>query len=168
MTWLRAQGYPLLKGVTAFWLSQLQQDAYTHDDMLVVNPCNSPEHGPTTFACTHYEQLLHQLFATILSRPTSLRLCRLPHQCLDHPGSARQRPAHLILGWCARMEAPGQPRLRLRKRHVPAPVEPAGLVPGHIALVTRAPVPQRLRQRQPFSAPSRPSCGAAGPATGRM
>lgn len=67
MTWLRAQGYPLLKGVTAFWLSQLQQDAYTHDGMLVFNLCNSPEHGPTTFACTHYQQLLHQLFATILS-----------------------------------------------------------------------------------------------------
>jgi len=67
VTWLRAQGYPLLKGVTAFWLSQLQQDAYTHDGMLVFNPCNSPEHGPTTFACTHYQQLLHQLFATILS-----------------------------------------------------------------------------------------------------
>ena len=35
--------------------------------MLIVNPCNSPEHGPTTFACTHYQQLLHQLFATIIS-----------------------------------------------------------------------------------------------------
>ena len=106
MTWLRAQGYILLGGVAAFRLSHPQQDAYTHDDVLVVNPCNSPEHGPTTFACTHYQQLLHQLFATIISRPTSFRLCRLPHQRLDHPSSARQRLAHLILGWCARMEAP--------------------------------------------------------------
>lgn len=41
-----------------------------------------------------------------LSQPTSLRLCRLPHQRLGHPSSARQRPAHPILGWCARLEAP--------------------------------------------------------------
>ena len=26
-----------------------------------------PEHGPITFTCTHYQQLLRQLFATILS-----------------------------------------------------------------------------------------------------
>ncbi|OCL04204.1 glycoside hydrolase family 95 protein [Glonium stellatum] len=67
LTWLRTQGYPLIKGVAAFWLSQLQPDAHTHDGTLVVNPCNSPEHGPTTFACAHYQQLLHQLFATVLS-----------------------------------------------------------------------------------------------------
>ena len=59
MTWLRAQGYILLGGVAAFRLSHPQQDAYTHDDVLVVNPCNSPEHGPTTFVCTRYQQLLH-------------------------------------------------------------------------------------------------------------
>ena len=35
--------------------------------MLVFNPCNSLEHGPITFTCTHYQQLLRQLFATILS-----------------------------------------------------------------------------------------------------
>lgn len=45
------------------------------------------------------------------------------------------------------MEAPSLPRLRLRKRHAPAHVEPVGLVPGHIALVARAPVPRQLRQR---------------------
>lgn len=38
VTWFRAQGHPLLKGVAAFWLSKLQLDAYTHDGMLVVNP----------------------------------------------------------------------------------------------------------------------------------
>ena len=27
---------------------------------------NSPEHGPTTFGCTHYQQLLHQVFVTVL------------------------------------------------------------------------------------------------------
>jgi alpha-L-fucosidase 2 len=66
-TWFQDQGYPLMKGVSQFWLSQLQSDEYFKDGSLVVNPCNSPEHGPTTFACTHYQQLLHQLFSTTLS-----------------------------------------------------------------------------------------------------
>ncbi|KAF8854293.1 glycoside hydrolase family 95 protein-like protein [Acephala macrosclerotiorum] len=72
ITWFTAQGYPLLKGIAEFWLSQLQQDAYFNDGTLVVNPCNSPEHGPTTFACTHYQQLLYQLFTNILSSTSSL------------------------------------------------------------------------------------------------
>lgn len=38
----------------------------------MVNPCNSPEHGPTTFACTHYQQLIYQLFGNILSAILSL------------------------------------------------------------------------------------------------
>lgn len=66
VAWLKETGYPLLKGVTQFWLPQLQEDTYWNDGTLVVNPCNSPEHGPTTFACTHYQQLLHQLFASNL------------------------------------------------------------------------------------------------------
>lgn len=67
LTWLATQGYPqLLKPTTEFWLSQLQQDHYFHDGTLVVNPCSSPEHGPTTFGCTHYQQLLHQLLTTTL------------------------------------------------------------------------------------------------------
>ena len=66
-SWFVNQGYPLVKGVAQFWLSQLQPDAYFNDSTLVVNPCNSPEHGPTTFACTHYQQLLSQLFTGILS-----------------------------------------------------------------------------------------------------
>ncbi|KAF2451710.1 glycoside hydrolase family 95 protein [Karstenula rhodostoma CBS 690.94] len=66
ITWLQKTGYPLLKGVTQFWLSQLQEDEFWNDGTLVVNPCNSPEHGPTTFGCTHYQQLLHQLFANML------------------------------------------------------------------------------------------------------
>lgn len=66
VTWLQQTGYPLLKGVTQFWLSQLQEDRFWNDGTLVVNPCNSPEHGPTTFGCTHYQQLLHQLFANML------------------------------------------------------------------------------------------------------
>ncbi|KAF2122878.1 glycoside hydrolase family 95 protein-like protein [Lophiotrema nucula] len=65
LTWLRETGYPLLKGVAEFWLSQLLEDDYWKDGSLVVNPCNSPEHGPTTFGCTHYQQLIHQAFANV-------------------------------------------------------------------------------------------------------
>jgi alpha-L-fucosidase 2 len=67
VTWLTETGYPLLKGVASFWLSQLQEDRFFNDKTLVVNPCNSPEQGPTTFGCTHYQQLIHQLFEAVLS-----------------------------------------------------------------------------------------------------
>ncbi|KAJ6443735.1 long-chain-fatty-acid-CoA ligase [Purpureocillium lavendulum] len=66
-TWLRHTGYPFLKEVAQFWLSQLQQDDFNKDGSLVVNPCNSPEHGPSTFACTHFQQLIHQVFEAVLS-----------------------------------------------------------------------------------------------------
>jgi alpha-L-fucosidase 2 len=65
--WMKTQGYPMLKGVAEFWLSQLQEDARNGDGTLVVNPCNSPEHGPTTFGCVHYQQLIHQVFDAVLS-----------------------------------------------------------------------------------------------------
>ncbi|RYC65718.1 hypothetical protein CHU98_g523 [Xylaria longipes] len=65
--WLRKQGYPLLKGIAQFWVSQLQEDLFFNDGALVVNPCNSPEIGPTTFGCTHYQQLIHQVFDNVLS-----------------------------------------------------------------------------------------------------
>ncbi|CAN9120406.1 unnamed protein product [Alternaria sp. RS040] len=68
--WLRDQGYPLMKGVAEFWLSQLQEDIFNEDGSLVVNPCNSPEHGPTTFGCAHYQQLVHQVFEAVLSTTT--------------------------------------------------------------------------------------------------
>lgn len=32
-----------------------------------MNPCNSPEHGPTTFGCTHYQQEIHQVFDATLA-----------------------------------------------------------------------------------------------------
>ncbi|KAI0009736.1 glycoside hydrolase family 95 protein [Xylariaceae sp. FL0662B] len=67
VTWLQTQGYPLIKGVAEFWLSQLQEDAFFEDDSLVVNPCNSPEHGPTTFGCAHYQQEIHHVFEAVLS-----------------------------------------------------------------------------------------------------
>ncbi|RYP72326.1 hypothetical protein DL771_004300 [Monosporascus sp. 5C6A] len=66
-TWLKNQGYPLLKGVAEFWLSQLQEDTFFEDGSLVVNPCNSPEHGPTTFGCAHYQQEIHHVFDAVLS-----------------------------------------------------------------------------------------------------
>lgn len=68
--WLKQQGYPLLKGVAQFWLSQLQRDVYSKDNSLVVIPCNSPEHGPTTFGCAHYQQLIHQVFEAVLYSAT--------------------------------------------------------------------------------------------------
>jgi alpha-L-fucosidase 2 len=67
ISWLTKQGYPLIKGVAQFWSTQLQEDDYFHDGTLVVNPCNSPEHGPTTFACTHYQQLIYQVFESVLA-----------------------------------------------------------------------------------------------------
>ncbi|KAF2682901.1 glycoside hydrolase family 95 protein [Lentithecium fluviatile CBS 122367] len=68
--WLKEQGFPLLKGVAEFWLNQLQEDSFSNDGTLVVNPCNSPEHGPTTFGCAHYQQLVHQVFEAVLSAET--------------------------------------------------------------------------------------------------
>ncbi|KAK5131381.1 hypothetical protein LTR08_000984 [Meristemomyces frigidus] len=72
--WLTRQGYPqLLKPAAQFWLSQLQVDQYVKDGTLVVNPCSSPEHGPTTFGCTHYQQLIYQLFETVQSAAAVVR-----------------------------------------------------------------------------------------------
>ncbi|USP80143.1 glycoside hydrolase family 95 protein [Curvularia clavata] len=68
--WLRDQGYPLIKSVAQFWLTQLHVDEFTKDGSLVVNPCSSPEHGPTTFGCAHYQQLIHQVFEAVLSTQT--------------------------------------------------------------------------------------------------
>lgn len=65
--WLQGQGYPMLKGVAEFWLSQLQLDKSSGDQTLVAIPCNSPEHGPTTFSCSHYQQLIHQVFEATLT-----------------------------------------------------------------------------------------------------
>ncbi|GJC78151.1 alpha-fucosidase A [Colletotrichum liriopes] len=64
--WFARQGYPLIKGVASFWLSQLQDDVVANDGTLVANPCNSPETGPTTYGCTHYHQVVHQVFEAAL------------------------------------------------------------------------------------------------------
>jgi alpha-L-fucosidase 2 len=65
--WLRTQAYPLIKGVAEFWVSQLQEDEFSGDGTLIVNPCNSPEHGQTTFGCVHFHQLIYQVFEAVLS-----------------------------------------------------------------------------------------------------
>lgn len=65
--WYRNQGYPLLKGAALFWLDQLQEDVHFNDGTLVVNPCNSPEQGPTTFGCANFQQLIWELFDRILA-----------------------------------------------------------------------------------------------------
>ncbi|PNS18714.1 hypothetical protein CAC42_5253 [Sphaceloma murrayae] len=66
-TWLSSLAYPrLLKPVAQFWLSTLVPDTHSNDGTLVVNPCVSPEIGPTTFGCTHHQQLVHQLFVNVL------------------------------------------------------------------------------------------------------
>lgn len=67
VAWYQRQGYPLLKGAASFWLSQLQEDRYFNDSTLVVNPCNSPEHGPTTFGCSNHQQQIFELFDRILA-----------------------------------------------------------------------------------------------------
>lgn len=64
--WYRNQGYPVLKGAVQFWLSQLQEDRYFNDGTWVVNPCNSPEHGPTTFGCSNYQQQIWEIFDRVL------------------------------------------------------------------------------------------------------
>ncbi|KAI1176086.1 Six-hairpin glycosidase-like protein [Nemania sp. FL0916] len=72
VAWLQRQGYPLLKAITQFWVSQLQDDKFFNDGTLVVNPCNSPETGPTTFGCAHYQQLIHQVFDNVLSSASAV------------------------------------------------------------------------------------------------
>jgi alpha-L-fucosidase 2 len=67
LAFLQQTGYVLMRDVATFWLSQLQLDRYSHDNTLVANPCNSPETGPTTFGCAHFQQLIHQLLETTLS-----------------------------------------------------------------------------------------------------
>jgi alpha-L-fucosidase 2 len=67
LAFLQGPGYNLLREVAQFWMSQLVDDTYTKDGTLVVNPCNSPEHGPTTFGCTNYQQLIHQLLVNTLA-----------------------------------------------------------------------------------------------------
>ncbi|KAJ5131973.1 Six-hairpin glycosidase-like protein [Penicillium atrosanguineum] len=64
--WYRSQGYSILKGAVQFWLSQLQEDRYSNDGTWVVNPCNSPEHGPTTFGCSNYQQQVWEILDRVL------------------------------------------------------------------------------------------------------
>ncbi|KAM0456662.1 hypothetical protein ACHAO4_003693 [Trichoderma viride] len=65
-TWYRATGYPLMKAVAEYWIHEMVPDLYSKDGTLVAAPCNSPEHGWTTFGCTHYQQLVWELFDHII------------------------------------------------------------------------------------------------------
>ncbi|TID22972.1 glycoside hydrolase family 95 protein [Venturia nashicola] len=67
LPFLQQTGYNLMREVSIFWMSQLQQDKFSKDNTLVATPCNSPETGPTTFGCAHFQQLIYQLFETTLS-----------------------------------------------------------------------------------------------------
>ncbi|KAF7872045.1 uncharacterized protein EAF02_009150 [Botrytis sinoallii] len=93
--WLRETGYPLLKAVSEFWLSQLQKDEYFNDGTLVVNPCSSPEHGPTTFGCTHYQQLIHSLFTTALQAARTLYLDSTLQKSLTTSLSSLDKGLHI-------------------------------------------------------------------------
>jgi alpha-L-fucosidase 2 len=60
VTWWRAQGWPLLKSVTAFHLDKLIPDA-----TLVTVPCASPEQSPLSFGCTHQQTMLWEMFNAV-------------------------------------------------------------------------------------------------------
>lgn len=94
--WLRSTGYPMMKAISHFWLSQLQKDEYFKDGTLVVNPCTSAEHGATTFGCTHYQQLIYQLFETTLQSATAIGdRDRSFLQDLQHQVSQLDRGLHI-------------------------------------------------------------------------
>lgn len=65
LAWLKAQGYPLLKGVASFHLDRLLPDQHFDDGSLVVNPCNSPEQKPVTFGCAHSQQLIWEMLNSV-------------------------------------------------------------------------------------------------------
>ncbi|CAE7142286.1 unnamed protein product [Rhizoctonia solani] len=65
VAWWKRQGWPLLKGVTQFWLGNLVEDRHFNDSTLVAIPCNSPEQDPATFGCANSQQLIWQLFESV-------------------------------------------------------------------------------------------------------
>ncbi|KAL5083537.1 hypothetical protein Trisim1_001349 [Trichoderma cf. simile WF8] len=64
--WWKTVGYPLMKSVAEYWIHEMVPDLYSNDGTLVAAPCNSPEHGWTTFGCTHYQQLVWEIFDHII------------------------------------------------------------------------------------------------------
>jgi alpha-L-fucosidase 2 len=65
--WLQTTGYNMMREVAQFWATQLVPDQYSRDNTLVANPCTSPQTGPVTFGCAHFQQVIHQLFVNTLS-----------------------------------------------------------------------------------------------------
>lgn len=105
--WLKEQGYPrLLKPIAKFWASQLQEDQYFEDGTLVVNPCTSPEHGPTTFGklifCRTFSNKYSGQSLMTPSRLYALPTTDLPSLCNCPPvcsGCGRKRQQlHLVFG----------------------------------------------------------------------
>ncbi|KAJ3495328.1 hypothetical protein NLG97_g3472 [Lecanicillium saksenae] len=64
--WYKSTGYPLIKGIAEFWLDLLVEDKHFNDGTLVANPCNSPEHGPTTFGCAQFQQVVWEVFDHVI------------------------------------------------------------------------------------------------------
>ncbi|KAK5996320.1 putative alpha-fucosidase A [Cladobotryum mycophilum] len=66
-SWYRTVGYPMLKSVAEYWIHEMVPDLYSKDGTLVAAPCNSPEHGWTTFGCTHYQQVVWEVFDHVIT-----------------------------------------------------------------------------------------------------
>ncbi|TFA99904.1 putative alpha-fucosidase A [Trichoderma ghanense] len=64
--WWKTVGYPLMKSIAEYWIHEMVPDLYSNDGTLVAAPCNSPEHGWTTFGCTHYQQLVWEVFDHVI------------------------------------------------------------------------------------------------------
>ena len=56
-----------MKGVAQFWQAEIVDDKFSKDGSLVASPCTSPEHGPTTFGCAFFQQLIQQIFEAVLT-----------------------------------------------------------------------------------------------------
>ncbi|KAF9892971.1 hypothetical protein FE257_000563 [Aspergillus nanangensis] len=129
-SWYRETGYPLLKGAAQFWLSQLVRDEHFDDGTWVVNPCNSPEHGPTTFGCTNYQQQIWELFDHVLRGwPLSSDTDTTFHAAVADKFASLDRGIHIgawgqIQEWKLDLDTPGDTHRHLSHLH--------GWYPGYV------------------------------------
>ncbi|KAH8811188.1 glycoside hydrolase family 95 protein [Xylogone sp. PMI_703] len=109
-TWYRTEGYPLLKGIAEYWIHELVEDQYFNDGTLVAAPCNSPEHLWTTFGCTHYQQVVWEVFDHIIAgwkasgdtNTTFLETVKATQEKMDkgiHIGDWGQLQVEWKIGW---------------------------------------------------------------------
>lgn len=61
---LRSRAWPVMKAAAEFWLAALRADP--RDQMLVVSPSYSPEHGPFTAGAAMSQQLVFDLFTNVV------------------------------------------------------------------------------------------------------